>query len=451
MTPLDTQDTERALLGAMLRNGPEKILRAAWDAGLTASDFSRPQHGYLFDVIARLVKTGQSVDAVSLINELRRDVVPMERGRTVPALDYCGGATGILGIEEHAGVSALASQYASEIVSQALSREMIRVGEDLQQQGASLTPISEAVTAAERRLAHARDRAEGRHTSVRKADVAEALQRLLEDYISDDPEDLFPFAQATLNAIGAGMAPGDVVVVGARSGVGKTWWGLDEAERCVASGRRAVIFSLEMPQRQIVRRLMARGGISLTGLRKRAVPYDTLTDRADEIDRYRGLLDIEDGPTTVDRVQSLLASARIDGNPYRLVVIDHLHLMDVPGGRSEYRIALNQELTRIKHLASEHGCTIILLAQLNRPKKGDEAKRPTIHDLRESGGIGDIADYVLLLHREPDEQGHATNRGVIVVDKVRDGFGACDIDVTFDPRTYTFREGWIAGISHAAS
>jgi replicative DNA helicase len=442
----DTYDTERALLGAFMDN-PKAVVRACWDAGLTVEDFSRPQHGVIYDVMCRRLKSGADVDSLSVVNQLRREEVPAERGKTVNALDYCGGQGPVLDLSGQ-GVSALAKAYAEEIVSQALSRELILVGEDVQQKGRELAPISDVVAAAERRLATTRDRAEGRHGAARASDVSELLQRVLEQYISPEPDDLVPFALSQLNALAGGMAPGDVVVVGARSGVGKSWFGLEAGEQAVLAERRVADFSMEMPGEQMVRRLLAMGGLNLTGIRKRALPYDDLTQRVETIDSWRGKFDIYDGPTSVDRMQAVLASARIDGKPYRLVVVDHLHLLKVPGSRSDYRISLNEELTRIKHLAVEHDCTVILLAQLNRPKKGDEAKRPTIHDLRESGGIGDIADFVLLLHREPNEDGYPSNHGAVIVEKVRDGAGAFDVDVVFDPRNYRFREstGFMAGM-----
>jgi replicative DNA helicase len=438
-------DTEQALLGALLKN-PTVAARKCWDASLTAADFGREQHGVIYDAIIGCVKRGEDVDEFSLVDDLRRQEVPAERGKTVNALQYVGGAPFVLSLADR-GVVSVVGAHAAEIVSQALSRELMAVGDELVNQGAELAPIADAVTAAERRLAHARDRAEGRFGNVRRSDVADALQRVLSDYISGEPDDLVPFGLPKLNAIGGGMAPGDVVVVGARSGVGKTWWGLDAVEIAMGAGRRSVVFSLEMPQEQLVRRLLAMGGLNLTGIKRREVPYDSMESRITTIDSWQGMLDIEDGPTTVDRMQAVLASARIDGRPYRVVVLDHLHLLDVPGSRADYRVALNQELTRIKHMAGEHGCTVILLAQLNRPRKGDEKNRPTIHDLRESGGIGDIADYVLLLHREPDGSGYPTNQGVVIVEKVRDGAGACDVDVVFDPRSYRFREGFLAGFS----
>lgn len=432
-------ETEQALLGALL-NTPERCIKDCWTAGLQPDDFSRPSHQIIYTSIVKTLQSGGSIDAISLTDTLRREQVPTERGKTVNALEFVGGSVAILTLNDQAAVPSLAKTYAEEIVSQSLSRDLMLVGEELQRLGSELAPIPEAVAEAERRLVKARDRAEGRRAGGRVSDVADLLQQLLEEYISPDPDDVIPFSLPSLNALGGGMFPGDVIVLGARSGVGKTWSGLDLVEAVMNVGRRAVMFSLEMPKMQLVRRIMAMGGINLTGLRRRLVPYEQLIERAGIMDAWRGLLDIEDGPTSVDRMQGVLASARIEGNPYRLLVLDHLHLMDVPGSRSDYRVSLNQELTRIKHMAAEHNLTVVLLGQLNRPKKGDEWKRPTIHDLRESGAIGDIADYVLMVHREY-ENGHQQNHGAVIVEKVRDGSGDGDIEVLFDQRNYRFREG----------
>lgn len=129
------------------------------------------------------------------------------------------------------------------------------------------------------------------------------------------------------------------------------------------------------------------------------------------------------------------------------MVVDHVHLLQVPG--RDYRLGLNVALTQIKHMAIEHGCTIMLLAQLRRPSTERVGNpRPTIHDLRESGGIGDIADYVLLLHRDQDEAGNHLPSGVLIVEKVRDGAGASEIPVRFDTRSYRFKTdtGFMAGM-----
>lgn len=446
--------TEQALLDALLTE-PQRVIRDCWAAGLQPTDFRTHRHEVIYTTIAGRLRQGEDVDEISLIDQLRRDEVTVERNRTANALQYVGGSSAIVELSRGQGIVALARNYADEIVAQANSRELVLIGEQLAVSGKQLAPIPEAVSAAERRLARARDRAEGRHDGARDSDIGTLVERFVTEYLSDEPDDTIPFDLPSLNTLGGGMFPGDVVVVGARSGVGKSWSGLAGIERTVQAKKRCALFSIEMPAAQMVRRLIAMGGHNLTGIRRRLTPHEQIEARTIEVGNWTGLLDVFDGATNMDRIQGVLASARIDGNPYRLVVVDHVHLLDVPGSGDNYRLNLNAALTQAKHMAVEHGVTLVLLAQLRRPSTNNKTNaplpRPTKHDLRESGGLGDIADYVLLLHRDEDEDGGEMTTGAVIVDKVRDGSGTGDIDVRFDTKRYRFVEdnGFMAGMPNA--
>lgn len=449
----ESRQTELALLDVLLVD-PQRVIRHCWAAGLTADDFATHRHGVMYAKIVERLHAGEDVDAITLCDALRHDTVTLDRKET-NALSYVGGQAAIMGLSSAIGIVAMSRAYADEIVSLANSRAIVMAGELLAQQGSELAPVSDTVTSAESILAKIRDRAEGRHDGTRSSDIGSIVESVVRQYQSDEPDDTIPFDLPSLNAIGGGMFPGDVIIVGARSGVGKSWTGLAHIEKAVKQRRRSALFSLEMPAEQMVRRLIAMGGHNLTGIRRRLLPYSAIEDRAVEVGEWTGLLDVFDGSCNVDRIQSVLASARIEGKPYRLAVIDHVHLLEIPGPGNAYRLGLNTALTRLKHMAIEHGVTLVLLAQLKRPEtkpKADGSKPPTPkpnkHDLRESGGLGDIADYVLMVHRDEDENGNELTTGELIVDKVRDGAGTGDIPVIFDTKYYRFKErhvGYVAG------
>lgn len=448
----ESQRTELVMLDALLQQ-PQRVIRECWAAGLQPEDFATHRHGVMYAKIVERLQGGEDVDYISLIDALKHDTVSIDRNKQVNALDYVGGASAVMGVANALGTVSVARSYADEIVSLANSRTLVTVAERLAAHGKDLAPISEAVTEAEAELARVRDRAEGRHDGSRNSDIGSIVESVVRQYLSDDPDDTIPFDLPSLNAIGGGMFPGDVVIVGARSGVGKSWTGLAQIEQVTKQSRRSALFSMEMPAEQMVRRLLAMGGHNLTGLRKRTLPYADIEARAVEVGDWTGLLDVFDGTCTVDRIHSVLTSARIDGKPYRLAVVDHVHLLEIPG--RDYRLGLNQALTKLKHMAIEHAVTLVLLAQLKRPesKRTRDGERlplpkPSKHDLRESGGLGDIADYVLLVHRDEDEHGNELTTGEVIVDKVRDGAGTGDIPVIFDTKYYRFKErhvGYVAG------
>jgi replicative DNA helicase len=98
--------------------------------------------------------------------------------------------------------------------------------------------------------------------------------------------------------------------------------------------------------------------------------------------------------------------------PLRLVVVDHLHEMALPGKQGEV-IERGQALRDLKALAKYLKCPVVVLAQLNRDG-GDDGKRPQLKHLRGSGGIEEVADLVLLVHR-PDYYNPNDRPGLVEV------------------------------------
>ena len=102
--------------------------------------------------------------------------------------------------------------------------------------------------------------------------------------------------------------------------------------------------------------------------------------------------------------------------PVRMVLVDHLHELRLPGKQGEV-IERADALRALKGLAKRLGCPVVVLAQLNRGAASNdraEARRPRLTDLRGSGGIEEVADVVLFLHR-PDYYNPSDAPGVIEV------------------------------------
>ena len=85
--------------------------------------------------------------------------------------------------------------------------------------------------------------------------------------------------------------------------------------------------------------------------------------------------------------------------PIGLVVIDHLHLMPLPGKTRE-TVEIGHITMGFKKLAKELGCPVVLLSQLNRSLETRQNKRPQMSDLRESGNIEQDADLIVFLYRD---------------------------------------------------
>jgi replicative DNA helicase len=256
-----------------------------------------------------------------------------------------------------------------------------------------------------------------------------------------------------LDKMTAGLHPGDLYVVAARPGMGKTSFVLNLAaqlaeprrvalegstEASETLGTGVVFFSLEMPREQLASRLLASdAGVDVSKIRSGNIGKDdwiNLTESASKLGHLPLWLDdtpaisLLDVRARVRRLQAEVARRGSDGPKAQklgLVVIDYLQLMSGRQGAQsrEQEIA---ELSRgLKQLAKEMGVAVIALSQLNRSVETRTAnnKRPQLSDLRESGAIEQDADCIMFIYRDDYYHPETTEPDIaeIIVAKQRNG------------------------------
>ncbi|CAM4252240.1 hypothetical protein DEMA109039_12600 [Deinococcus marmoris] len=130
---------------------------------------------------------------------------------------------------------------------------------------------------------------------------------------------------------------------------------------------------------------------------------------------------IDDRAVTFDDVEAALVRAASAGS--RLIVIDHLHVIQADDGRTDETTMLGRITARIKAAARRHHMTVWLLAQLSRAVETRPNRRPMLADLRQSGNIEANADNVLLLYRDEYYHPDSADAGLIelIIAKQRDG------------------------------
>ncbi|MGW2258989.1 replicative DNA helicase [Streptomyces sp. NPDC001780] len=238
--------------------------------------------------------------------------------------------------------------------------------------------------------------------------------------------DRIPTGLVDLDAVtGGGLAPGRMVIVGARPGAGKTTFGLSLARAATIRAKIPTLFcTLEMGGDELMNTILAADA--------RVPLHHITTGSVDDLGVARMLKSaerIKAAPLHVDdSTQVTLASLRgkvrhlIRTAGLRLLVVDYLQLMQAP--KAENRQVAVSALSRgLKLLAKEFGITVVVLAQLNRASEQRADKRPTIADLRESGSIEQDADIVILLHRPDMYEPESPRAGEIdlILDKHRAG------------------------------
>jgi replicative DNA helicase len=219
-----------------------------------------------------------------------------------------------------------------------------------------------------------------------------------------------PTGFVDLDALTNGLHPGQMIIIAARPGIGKSTLGLDVARSCsVRNGMASVIFSLEMSRSEIVMRLLsAETGVQLSDMRAGRMRDDDWTRMARRISEIsEAPLFIDDSPNLT--MMEIRAKARRlkQRHDLKLVVVDYMQLMS-SGRKVESRQQEVSEFSRqLKLLAKELDVPVIAISQLNRGPEQRTDKRPMLADLRESGSLEQDADIVLLIHRpdafDPDD------------------------------------------------
>lgn len=205
---------------------------------------------------------------------------------------------------------------------------------------------------------------------------------------------------------------GQMIVVGARPGNGKSLIGIGAAQDiAITQGKPAAIFSLEMGRAEIYERIAAFRARVLLERFTKPNPGGLSVEERKQLDRVRpkvrsAPLLIDDSPAiTPQRIRARLRWMAGQGRPAKIAVVDYLQLMEA-SERFENRQQEVAHLSRqMKLIAKQFDIPVIALSQLNRGPENRAEPRPKASDLRESGGLEQDADVILLLHREKDEEG----------------------------------------------
>ena len=229
-----------------------------------------------------------------------------------------------------------------------------------------------------------------------------------------------------------GFGKGHLIIIAARPAIGKTSFACNIAANLARVGMVLPFFSIEMSKEEITERMMlSEAQVDRYRAVQNQSAMQSVIDISERISEWKLYID-DRGSLSVGQVVS--TSHKIKQIEKRLdcVFIDYLQLMQTDG-RSENR---NQEIgaisRRLKQMAKELKCPVVVLAQLNRAAEG---RRPTVADLRDSGEIEQNADMVILLHREKDTDTQTT----VIVGKNRHGKTG-DIDFVWHPEYTRFLE-----------
>lgn len=397
---LQVSDAEVSLLGAAMAGYPDIDELASI---VEASDFYSPLHEDIWAAILRVHRAGNRPDVVSVrlaltASEVKYDPIRLfEMTQLAPAL-------------------AQAPFYAEKVAEATGLRRIQSAGVKLQQLGGKSGDLADTRELARQTV----DEATRSSTPSRARTLADILPAVI-DTAENGQTSVLGTGWPDIDRLIQGLAPGRLVVIGARPGVGKSVMGTNLALHFAKVHQHAVLLaSLEMPESEVGQRLLAaHAGVGLTGLQMGTVDERGWRDIARHTSSLQSLpITIDDAPTqTVTGMRRAARDIQRHRDDLALIVVDYLQLVrpsDTRVNRSEQIAEISRGL---KLLARETGACVVAMAQLNREGAKHSDGKPRMTDLRESGAIEADADQVLLLHQPDDDVPEIE----VIVDKNRWG------------------------------
>jgi replicative DNA helicase len=393
MTPAElwSCEAEQAVLGCLLIDGD------AWDRTadlVSEADFFDRRHGEVFLAVGRQINAGKPADVVTVFEALE----------AAGKAEECGGLSYLNEMAQSIISSAHARRYAEIVRTHSLRRGVLRSAD----QATEIARTESDPRIAVDRIGALFDAVElGRSDREARAIGDLAVERT-GHYEALASNEVRPGISTGLpmfdRALGGGLKPGRLIVVGARPSVGKTALAIQLGVAVAAAGHGTLVFELEMPAEDLTDRVVAAdAGISLSRIATGELTDNDWNLLSQAVDRLGRLpLRIDDQPGL--SLQQIRSKARQHRRRHglALIVIDYLQLMAVADGKLHRHHQIEQISRGMKQLAKELAVTVVLLSQLTRASADRE---PELSDLKESGAIEEDADVVAMLHpmgNEPD-------------------------------------------------
>lgn len=424
-------DAEKTILGSILADEKGEVLHRLV-AVLRPDSFSTDSHRRIFAAMAVIGESGKQVDYITLTDELLR----RKQLESVGGMAYLEDLVGLMALTATDGGIDRCSTIINE---KARLRRLISACQTgisrAQEPGASPAECASVVQEALLSI----EAEESRTTAKPVREIMSAVRNELEAQSKSAGLVGMHTGIPSLDEATTGIRPGELWVVGALPGRGKTAIG---AQILLANGMAdnpSAVFSIEMSSTELGKRFLA--ACSHIGAGKIRNPkyipneaWPAVIAAAGEIAQLP--IYVDDSPSL--RIEELLARARLYIRRFgvRLIVVDYLRLVEAPG--KDLRERVGRVADSLRQLAKSEKVGVVLLSQLRRPEGGINS-RPNMLELKESGDIEAHAHVVLLLYMPTSPDGIPTGEEELILGKNRNGcLGS--VRVHFDTKRLQFNE-----------
>lgn len=387
-------EAERSLLSTLCAQGNDAVAYGELSR-LSEHDFIVPAHRAVFQAACKVSKDGDEISLMSIYDALVSMGLAAKAGERT-------GLVHILSGDEVGRPDVLVKI----IQSKRKQRDLMALGARITREAESLTP-AEVIEMAGSELSRMAQSSEKGNAEEVATFSDEALAMVLDRIDGRSRHGVKMQGWNRLNGLLQGFQPGNLVVLAARPGIGKTALVLNWFLRAGMNGFRCLFVTIEMSKEELWNRMVSD---------KSSVNYREMVagrDRKAFQQFAGGKMELDSMPLHVcDRGK--ITSAEIVSQMDKIitkfgsldfVIIDYLQLMKSPeGSKSQSETTRIGEITRdLKLAAKDRKVPIVLLSQLNREVEKRQAGKPQLSDLRDSGCIEQDADIVMFIHRKMDE------------------------------------------------
>jgi len=405
-------EAEQAVLGSIIYNN--QIINDIADI-LSPNCFHEEGHRHIYRAMLELNETNQPIDEILLGDQLK----------IFGKIEDIGGYAYLAELVDCVPSSGNIVYYAKIIQEYSLLRDLISITSDIGRKCRDPKhSIASLLIEAENKIQEIAERRPQTETKVLKDVLVECFADIEEASNLEEQPGLLTGFNDLDNLIG-GLMPGDVMVIAARPGMGKSALALNIANHlCYHYKKTGYIFSREMQMKKLAKRsLMSEGNIGhffLKSGKGTQEDWDRLGRTADKLSNSK--LYLNDKTKQINEMIHLAKSYDRKLGGIDFFIFDYLQKIIGNGQRNrEQEIA--DISARIKDLAMDLDVPVIALAQLNRDLEKRSDKHPQLSDLRESGAIEQDADIILFIYRDEVYNQDSQRKGFADIEaaKVRDG------------------------------
>ncbi|NEA52365.1 AAA family ATPase [Streptomyces sp. SID10815] len=394
-------------------------------ATLTAAAFYRPAHQVIFDAITGLYGRSNKIDPITVGYELA----------STGDLAKVGGSSYLHELVQAVPTVAHAEKHAEIIRKKAALRAVIEASTRAAARAYAQQDEADAIL--DDAMADLQDAATGTGQAELKLAVSDRWAGFLDELEAGKDPRAIDTPWADLNDV-VELKPGQLVVVGAATGGGKSLFGMNLASHVAFKHKRpALVASMEMGGSELMARLVAaEAGVDLDRLIRRKL-NDHDWAKVIKVNELMGTAEnfiLDDSSNlTLSKIRARLRWMASQGHPAAIVVADYLQLMGSEDGGGKNRAQEVAEISRgLKIMAMEFEIPIVALAQFNR---GSVGRQPMATDFKDSSSIEQDSNVIMLLHRPLAEDGTDTGPRAgeidVIVAKNRNGANGRIIPLIF--------------------